>query len=384
MMRSPVTIHEIDARSRADRNRFINMPFDLYRDSPYWVPQVRGDALMQLNRDKNPFYWQNDAAFFLAERDGRDVGRIVALQPNTYNDFKGTSEAFFYLFETVNDCAVSDALLDAAAGWARGRGLTTLRGPLGFMAMDGIGMLAEGFDHYPAVGVPYNYSYYPGLVEAWGFELEERIYSGYLDIHRLYHGFPEKVRRVAEKVRQRYGFTIRTYSTKAALKKEALGKVVDVYNEALTHIAGDPPLPHEQAMTVFESAILIANPKMIKFIEKDGEMVGFLFCFLNISEGLRKAKGRTGPIGLLRILWSLRTTDALDLNGIGLLPQYQKMGGTAILYAELFDTLRSYHPRFKHADVVQISENNPASLNEMKQFGVEFYKTHHIYRKDIG
>jgi hypothetical protein len=64
------------------------------------------------------------------------------------------------------------------------------------------------------------------------------------------------------------------------------------------------------------------------------------------------------------------------------MPEYQGLGGTAIMYTELYQVMKGF-PQFKHADAVQISEFNHQSLNELKRFGVEFYKTHHIYQKAL-
>lgn len=373
---------EVNTRQRADVRRFIRVPFRLYRSSEQWVPPILPDARLQLDREKNPFYQRNDAAFFIAERGGEDVGRIAVLEPRVFNEFKGLRNAHFYLFDTVDDPAVASALYDRAAGWARARGLDVLRGPLGFMAADGFGMLAKGFEHRPAIGIPYNYPYYIPLTEGWGFDLEERVLSGYVNVGELRANFPPRVLDLAERVKARYGFSVKTFDSKRTLKKWIAPRMAEVYNRTLTHIAGDPPLSAEEVKTVADNLALIADPRMLKFITKDDEIVGFLFCFPDISAGIKRAGGRIFPFGWLHLLAEMRRTDWVNLNGMGILPEYQGMGGTALLYAELIHTLEGI-PRLQHADVVQISEFNPKSLNEMKKFGVDFYKTHHIYRADL-
>lgn len=378
-------VHEVDTSDRREVNRFINLPFKLYKDHPLWVPPLVSDARLQLDRNKNPYYRRNDAAFFLAEENGNDVGRICVMQPKFYNEFKHTSEAFFYLFESVNDQSVANALLDAASAWARARGLETFRGPLGFMAADGFGMLAHGFEHRPAVGIPYNFDYYPTLVETWGFELEERVYSGYVSMDTIRETFPLRILDIADKVRARYGLEIRSFKNKKAMLDWAKPRLIEVYNRTLTNIAGDPPISGEEVEVIAQGLALIAQPELIKFVVKKDDpdyAVGFLFCFNDISRGLRRAKGRLFPFGWAYILWDFYTTDWFNLNGMGIIPEYQGLGGPSILYAELYRSAKD-QLRFKHADVVQISENNPKSLNEMKKFGVDFYKTHHIYRRSL-
>lgn len=377
-----VNIHEVDTTRRRDVRRFIRVPFRLYEGCAQWVPPLIPDARMQLDRRRNPYYKRNDAVFFLAERDGQDVGRICVMHPQFYNDFKGVRHAFYYLFDCVDDQEVASALFDAAAEWASARGLTTFRGPLGFMAADGFGMLAEGFEHRPAVGIPYNYDYYPRLAESWGFELEERVYSGYVDINRLRTEFPRRVLEVAEKVKERYGFSVKTFKNKRELRTWAAPRLAELYNRTLTHIAGDPPLSQEEVDMVAGNLLMISDPRLLKFVMKGEEIVGFLFCFVDISEGIQRARGRIFPFGWYHILREFGRATWVDLNGMGVLPEYQGFGATALMYTALFEIIDEF-PQFHHGDAVQVSEFNHQSLNELKKFGVRTYKTHHIYKKQL-
>ena len=266
---------------------------------------------------------------------------------------KGLRNAHFYLSDSIDDQEVASALFETAASWARTRGLNVLRGPLGFMALDGFGMLARGFEHRPALGIPYNFDYYLRLAKTWGFELEERVFSGYLSVAEMRANFPQRVLEVADKVRTRYGFGVKTFKSKHELKNWVAPRLADIYNQALTDIAGDPPLSQDEVAAVADN-VLITN--------KDGEVIGFLFCVLDISEGIKKANGRLLPFGLFHLLLELRRTNWINLNGMGILPDYHGLGGTAVMYAELFRALEQF-PRFEHADIVQISEFNPKSLS---------------------
>lgn len=375
-------IYEVDTNKRRDVNRFVMLPFKLYKDSEQWVPPFLSDARMQLNRQKNPYFKRNDATFFIAEQDGEDVGRICAMHPRFYNEFKGLNNAFFYLFDSVNDQAVANALFDAAAKWASKRGMDVFRGPLGFMAFDGFGILAKGFEYRPAMGIPYNYDYYPKLAENWGFELEERVLSGYIDVVRLRAEFPKRILDIAEKVKKRYGFEIKTFGSKRELRQWVAPRLADLYNRTLTHIAGDPPLSQEEVDLVAQTILPISDPELLKFIMKGEEIVGFALGFPNLAVGMQRARGRLFPFGIIHILREFGRTQWVDFNGMGILPQYQGFGGTAIMYAELYHSIDKF-PNFQHGEVIQISELNFQSLNEMKSFGVDFYKVHHIYQKKL-
>jgi hypothetical protein len=128
--------------------------------------------------------------------------------------------------------------------------------------------------------------------------------------------------------------------------------------------------------------LLVSDPRLLKFVIKDDAIVGFLFCFLDISDGLRKARGRLFPFGWFHVLRDLRRTQWINLNGMGMLPEYQGKGGPALMYAELYHALAPV-TRIKHAEGVQAFEHNIKSLNEARLFGTDFYKTHYIYRKAL-
>ena len=121
-----VTIEKLDTSRSRDVRRFVKFPYDLYRDSEYWVPPVVSDARKQADRRRNPFFLHSDADFFLAYEGDEVVGRIVVMENRNYINYHHKQDAFFYLFDTIDDQDVVDALFDAAFEWCRGRGLTRI------------------------------------------------------------------------------------------------------------------------------------------------------------------------------------------------------------------------------------------------------------------
>src|SRR4030095_6719983 len=114
---------------------------------------------------KNPFFEHADAEYLLAERSGRVVGRIAAIHNRLHNQTHGDRVGFFGFFESEDNQAVAEALLDAAAAWLRARGLNTIRGPASFSVNDECGVLVKGFEYPPTVMMPHNPPYYPALLE---------------------------------------------------------------------------------------------------------------------------------------------------------------------------------------------------------------------------
>ena len=174
-------IEKIDTNNKTLVKRFVRIPYRLYANHPQWVPPLFMDAETQLNRTKHPFFEHSDADFFIASKDGLDVGRIAALENKRFNEYHKTKQAQFYLFDCVDDQEVANTLFDRVFDWAKNRGLDTIVGPKGFGALDGYGIQVEGFEHRQMMTMMnYNYPYYVNLVENLGFTKEVDFVSCYL------------------------------------------------------------------------------------------------------------------------------------------------------------------------------------------------------------
>ena len=123
-----LTIEKVDTSNKDQVRRFVELPYQLYKDCAQWVPPLFLDAYLPLNRKKHPFFEHSEADFFLAVRDGQVVGRICAGENKPFNEYHGTKKAQFSFFESVDDQSVADALFGSVFDWARARGLDTLIG----------------------------------------------------------------------------------------------------------------------------------------------------------------------------------------------------------------------------------------------------------------
>ncbi len=366
----------LDTSSRRDVNRFVELPFRLYRGCAPWVPPLLDDVKLMLNRARYPFYRHSDADFFIAERDGQAVGRIAILENRHYNAHWGSHTAFFYLFDAENDHEVAQTLFAAAEKWARERSLTKVVGAKGFLQGDGIGILVDGFEHHPAVGIPYNHPYYAALIEGAGYQRQRDFYSAYLPGKTT---IPERVHGIAEKMMARRGFTIKTFTSKRELSNW-IPRIVQVYNDAFVNNWEFNPVTLEEAEVIGERLLAIADPKLIKLVMKGDEIAGFLLGFPDISDGIRRAAGRIWPFGWFWLLRELRRTKWINLNGAGILAPYRGLGVNAILYVEMEKTIQA--GQFEHADIVQIEES-VLTLADARTAGGTIYKTHRIYEKGL-
>lgn len=381
-----MNILQVNPADRKQVQAFLNLPFRIYHDLPQWVPPLEGDARLVLDPGRHPFYRHSQAAFFLAARNGfpassersRTVGRIAVLANKRYNDYNRTRAGFFTLFECEDDPQAASRLFEAASAWARERGLTELFGPKGFSVLDGFGMLVKGFEHRPAFGIPYNLPYYPELLERLGFERVSEAVSGYLNPQTE---FPERIHQLSEKIQQRRGLRIARYQTRNDLRA-LIPHLKELYNGALEGTTGTYPLEDDEVQAMAAQMLWFADPKLVKVVMKGEKPVGFLLAYPDISAALQKTGGKLLPFGWLRLLRAMKTTDWININGAGMIDEYRGLGGMAILFSEMYKTIRE-SGQFRHAELVQIGLENDRMQRELRDLGVDFYKAHRVYRKDL-
>ena len=291
-------ITQLNPANKKDVRDFLNLPFQIYRDIPQWVPPLAGDARLVLDRNRFPFYEHSDAAFFIARQNEIPLGRICVMDNRRFNDFRGENTAFFTLFETVDDAAVADALFAEASQWARAKRLDILLGPHGFTPMDGNGLLVEGFEHRPAFGQPYNPAYYVDFVERQGFTTKNETLSGYLSAETP---FDERIHRIAARVQKRRGLRVARYEKSKDLRA-LLPYLKELYNGSLGDVGTNVPITDEEITSLGEQLIWIADPKLVKVVMKGEKPVGFVLAYPDISAAIQKVRGKLFPFGWISAL----------------------------------------------------------------------------------
>jgi GNAT superfamily N-acetyltransferase len=375
-----VSIHKVDLSSKAEVDRFIQLPFDLYEGHPQWVPPFIVDVKTMLNPDKHPYYEHSDAEFFVAERDGATLGRIAALENKPFNRYHDAKDAEFYLFESINDQEVANALFETVFDWARQRGLNKLVGPKGFGPLDGYGIQIEGFEHRQMMNMMnYNYPYYLDLVENLGFRKTVDFVSSYVDPQAFQ--LPPKARKAAEIAKKRGTFKVLSFKSKRDLKRwsEKIGRA---YNQAFVDNWEYYPLTQREIDFVVDNVMTVVDPDLIKIIAKDDEVVGFVLPFPDVSAAMQKNRGKLGPIEIIRLLIEIKRTHWISFNGVGILPEYQGLGGNAIMYAELEKSMHQ-NTQFVHSELTQVAETAEQMRKDLKNLGVRFYKNHRVYQRDL-
>ncbi len=376
-----VSIEKIDTNNKAQVRRFVELPYRIYRDCPQWVPPLNADAYNQLNRKKHPFHEHSDMDFFLAVREGRDVGRIAAIENKPFNQYHNTREADFYFFECDDDLEAATALFNTAFEWSRARGLDSIIGPKGMGPLDGYGIAVLGFEHRQTMTMlNYNHAYYPALVEAQGFRKEVDFVSCYLPADNF--RIPERVERIAQRAMERGHLQVKKFKSKKELVQWA-PRIGVAYNKAFVHNWEYYPLTSREVDFVVDNIMTVADHRLIKVITHDQDVVGFLFAFHDLSAALQRAHGRLNPFTLLDLLMEMRRTHTVTVNGMGILPEFQGHGGNAILYYEMGQTLLGFQSQFQHVEMTQVAETTEQMRADLKNLNGVEYKNNRVYRKDL-
>ena len=372
-----LTTEVIDPDSGTDVRRFIEVPYRLYRDDPNWVPPLRRDAALVLNRERHPFYEHSDASFFVAVRDGRVVGRIGALELRPYNRAHGVRQASFTMFDCEDDVEAAGALFDRVFGWALARRLDRAVGPRGLSALDGYGVLVHGFDRRQLMTMTsYNAPWYPRLLEAHGFRKEVDFVT--YQLSRASFVMPRAVRRAAERAQASLRI-VRHGSTRALVR--AARSIGDTYNRAFADNWEYYPLSVREVDFVVDQVRPLADHRLMTFIAAGEDIVGFVLAFPDVSAALQRAGGHLTPWGIARLLIARRRASSVALNGAGILPQYQGRGGNALLYVQLEGAIRA--GGFDRAELPQVAETATRMRSDLERLGAVPIKTHRVYGRNL-
>ena len=355
------------AHSRRDRKRFLDFPYRHYRDSRFWVPPLRSEQAKAIDPKKNPFFEHGTMELFLAsDAKGETVGRIAAIENGMHLKKYDDGNGFFGFFETVEDYAVAERLLDTASAWLRQRGLTGVRGPTNPSMNDTAGLLVDGFDREPSILMPYNPPYYIVFLERYGFTRAMTMWAMY--IHEAYAN-KERLRRGAEIVFRRHpGLTLRTLRPDRFM--EDVEAAMHIYNRAWANNWGHVPYTMREAEHLASDLKQIIEPELFFFLEMDNEPVAFSVALPNLNQALRHVKdGRLFPFGLPKLLARAKLGGIYEIRLplLGVLPEYQGQGFDApLVNATVQDGIeRGYDA----CDMSWVLDSNKRLINALENLG---------------
>ncbi len=347
------------------------------------MPPLRLDLRIQLSRTKNPFFQHAEAEYLLAEREGKVVGRVAAIDNRLhYETHPDDRVGFFGFFECEDDQAVADALLGAAGDWVRARGLPVLRGPASFSVNDDCGLLVKGFDTPNVLMTPWHPPYYATLLERAGFAKVKDLFLYEAGSFDHYVTPAARLERAEEILAKRYGIRIRQVDLKRF--KEEVDLIKRLYNACWESNWGFIPMTDAEIDHLAKQFRPVVVPEMVLIAEAaDGTPVGFGLALPDLNQVLRpNRKGRLLP-GAARILWGLkrRTIRRARVALLGVIPKLRGSGLDAVLY----------HRIWKGAGSVGIYwgeggwtlEDNVGIRHGLEKIGFVAYKTLRMYDKAL-
>jgi GNAT superfamily N-acetyltransferase len=331
------------------------------------------------DQKKNPFYRTADTALFVAYRNGVACGRIGACVNRDHNTFHETKTGSFGFFECEPDQAVATALLDTVAEWVAARGMDTLLGPLSFSTNHEVGFLTDAFDTPPMVMMSYNPPYYLDLVESWGMAKAKDMWAFKMDGTKPP---PERVRRIAERVRQRANVTIR--SIRLSEFEAEIDRIREIYNQAWSKNWGFVPLGEDEFQHIAKDMKLIIKPNWALMAEVEGRPIGFSLTLPNVfASQIRIRSGRLLPTGIFRLLWDLKVRKSTSARVItmGVIHDYQKRGIESVFYIDTFD--RTTADGIEWGELSWVLEDNEMMIRAAEAMGAFRYKTYRVFGKTL-
>ena len=376
---SDSSLRVVEAKSFFQRRAFLNFPFKLYKDDPYWVPNIRMDEKGLVGFSKTPFYERNSCQAFLAYRGKEVVGRIVAILNVGHLERYSDGVGFFGFFESIDDQEVADALFDTAAAWLKERGCSTMRGPANPSLNHTVGLLIEGFDSSPFFMMTYNPEYYVRLFDNYGFVKAQDLFSFWGEIDML-PKVREKYLDKCLKIEEMTGAKVRYVDIKH------FGRDVEaflgIYNRSLTNTWGFVPFSDAELKDMAFGMKFLIVPDLVVAVELDGKIVGAAFCLPDYNPRIRAIRGRLFPFGFIRLLRRKKDLKRIRILSTNVLPEYQMLGLGLVLVNALVPRVMNWG--IQEAEFSWVLESNQYSRGSLERGGAIINKRFRVYDKPIA
>lgn len=366
--------------TRKDLEEFIKFPITLYAGNGQFVPEMANDVRDSFNPDKNHGLSFTEVQAYIAERDGKVVGRIAGIINSRANKKWNSSVVRFGYIDFIDDLEVSKALSDTVVEWGRERGMTEIQGPLGITDFDKEGMLVEDFDRMGSMIDIYNYPYYPKHMEAHGYS---KI-TDWVQIRvEIPSEVPQRYARVAKLSSEMYGLKVRKVTLQEAYNGEGR-RVFDLMNQAYAPLFGYSSFTPNQVDYFLKMYLPVADMELIPLVENDkGELVAAAVTMASMSKALQKSKGKLFPVGWWHMFKALKLKheDTVNMMLIAVRPDMQGLGVNALIFNDLIPV---YNKKgYKYAETGPQLEDNVKELSQWKPLNPEILKRRRCYGMKI-
>ncbi len=373
--------------TKADRKAFIDVPFRLYADDPNWVPPLKSEALQLITPEKNGWFSHAKAQLFLAEREGRVVGRIsahidtLALTMPAEQGF-GPGVGQWGLFD-AEDGPTAEALIAAAEDWLRGQGMHRALGPISMSIWEEPGLLVEGYDHPPTVMMGHAKPVYRDWIAEAGYVQVKQLLTYDLDITKE---FPALPRRIIQSGERNSRIRIREVD-KSRFEQEA-AIILGILNDAWSDNWGFVPLTEPEIRDVGVKLKPIVFNDLIRIAELDGRPVAFMITLPDLNEAIGPLNGRLFPFGWAKLLWWLRAPKVRTMRVplMGVLKELQASRLASQLAFMMIEYIRRASVNRYGAtrgEIGWILEDNQGMRSIAETIGCIINKRYDVFGKDL-
>lgn len=371
----PEEIVIVEAEAGDKTERFVKLPWAVYGRDLNWVPPLVAEQKKMLDFKRNPFFEHAKAKYFLAQKHGKDVGRLSVHIDDNSNRFHNEKCGFFGFFECFDDKNVAQALFDKAGQWLKEQGMEIIRGPFNFTTNDTAGLLIDSFDSSPVIEMTYNPQYYPGLIEACGLTKAMDLYAYFFDVEKMDR---RRIKMLGERV-QRHGITFRSINKRRFAQEVKIFK--EVYNQAWSHNWGFVPLTESEIDYYAENFKDIVDADFVIFAFDGKKPVGSLWALPDYNQVIKKLNGKMGPQEMVKFLWYRRKITHARVMTAGVIHDYQHRGIEAGLIGRVFEN--GIKKGYLTGELSWVLENNVMMNRLAEAVGARVYKTYRVYEKKI-
>lgn len=364
-------------QSKRELEKFITMPYRIYRDDPNWSPPLRSETRGQFDPRRNPLLDHCDHALFLLWDGGRPVGRIAAFIDRLAVDYWNSPVGLFGYYECPADEGASRLLLDTAREWLSARGMRAMRGPWSFVSQEW-GSVVEGFSPPPVVMAPYNPDYYNQQYQAYGLRKVKDLVVYEVDAARGYT-VPARILTLTDRVAERYGVRVRPLDM-GSFERE-IDTIIELSNQSLAENWGYSPVTEAEVRAMARDLKPVIHPKAVLFAEdRLGRPIGFAIAIPDVNIIFKKIRGRLLPFGWLHLLWMLPRLTQYRMFALGVIPEYHGKAIDSLMYRALYDAC--YSPKVR-VEINYVLEDNAPMNNAILKLGATLIRRYRVYEMKI-
>lgn len=373
-----LTIREINLNQKKDLNEFVELPWSIYKNDPHWVPPLKMAVKDLLNQKKHPFYKTATAKAWIAYKDGKAVGRIMAINNHAYNKYQNTNIGFFGFYEAVDDAKVATLLLKTAEESLKKEGLTAMQGPMNPGTNYECGLLVDKYDDAPQVMMTYNPSYYEKQIEDHGLVKTMDLLAYKVDPKFT---MPKIITDIAERTEKKSNVTYRTLNLKNWTKE--IDTMFEIYNSAWEANWGFVPMTKEEFYHTAKDLKSIVNPNFVHYALVNGVEAGFILTLPDLNQVFKQIpSGNLSPMAIYKILTAKKRITRARVITMGIKKEYRKMGLETLLYKHNHIAVRN-EPMMNQIEMSWILESNLEMNKPLIRMSGGPYKRYRVYEKKI-